>query len=287
MSDDTLFEGFDPPTELAPDDMSAGQRLTRRQQQDVSNGVHPLTHGPLHPEASTMRSSTSGSKDPFTCGTCVHRVHQHGGGGGDYPKCDALGPKALTHSAATDVRAWWPACREYHHNPVGRRDDHDMLRTAWVSEDGRYRYSLTRGWDEGDDALTFVMLNPSTADALEDDPTIRRCVGFAREFGYAGIEVVNLYAYRATKPADLWLADDPVGPNNDTVLKQALRRAAQLALPVIAAWGANAKRDRVAWLMAQPGSEVLQALRVTLAGHPGHPLYLPATCRPAPWPGVR
>jgi hypothetical protein len=166
-------------------------------------------------------------------------------------------------------------------------DETDMLRTARLSEDGAYRFALHRIWGKSSNLLTFIMLNPSTADALVDDPTIVRCVGFARDMGHDGIVVVNLYAYRATKPSDLWLAAMPTGgKQNDETLRKALSTAETNGSPVIAAWGANAKPARVAWLLDQPGAHRLQALRVTKAGAPGHPLYLPASSRPLAWPEV-
>jgi len=165
------------------------------------------------------------------------------------------------------------------------RDPDEMLRTARLSGDGVYRWTLHRIWGSPSNLLTFIMLNPSTADALQDDPTIVRCTNFARDMGHDGIVVVNLYAYRATKPADLWLAENPTGGvQNDQTLRKSLLKAAFHGSPVIAAWGANAKSDRVAWLRAQPHADRLQALHVTKAGAPGHPLYLPASRRPEPWP---
>jgi hypothetical protein len=159
-----------------------------------------------------------------------------------------------------------------------------MLRTASLSDDGRYRYTLTRSWGgELDELQTFVMLNPSTADAEVDDPTIRRCVGFARALGASGILVVNLYAFRATRPADLWRAADPVGPHNDAVLTSVLSGRGR---PVIAAWGANARPDRVDRFLQLArnagGRRPVTALGVTKAGAPRHPLYLPASARPVP-----
>lgn len=165
------------------------------------------------------------------------------------------------------------------------RDPDEMLRTARLSEDGVYRWTLHRIWGSPANLLTFIMLNPSTADALVDDPTIVRCNGFARDLGLDGIVVVNLYAYRATKPADLWKADDPTGGvQNDQTIRKALAKAAFHGSPVIAAWGASAKPDRVAWLLAQEHADRLHALHVTKAGAPGHPLYLPSANRPTPWP---
>lgn len=162
-----------------------------------------------------------------------------------------------------------------------------VRRAARISEDGRYRYTLVRRWGP-EPPLQFVMLNPSTADAEVDDRTIGRCVGFARDLGAGGILVVNLYAYRATKPVDLWRAEDPVGPDADLYLRAAARRSAIEGAATIAAWGVNAKPDRVAHvldLFANAGGR-LHALGLTKDGHPRHPLYLPATARPVPFGGA-
>ncbi|MFD3920195.1 DUF1643 domain-containing protein [Streptomyces sp. NPDC058595] len=98
-----------------------------------------------------------------------------------------------------------------------------MIRTALISDCGRYRYRLTRTWGPGP-AAVMVMLNPSTADGTQDDPTVRRCVTFADAWGCGGLIVVNLYAWRATKRAELKLAPDPVGPDNDAHLRTARHR---------------------------------------------------------------
>lgn len=162
----------------------------------------------------------------------------------------------------------------------------DVRQSATLSDDGLYRYALTRRWAPGGVPAQFVMLNPSTADADVDDPTIRRCVQFARALECAGIVVVNLYAYRATKPADLWLAEDPVGPDTDRILSTVARRSYGSGAPLVAAWGANAKPDRVAQVLelveaagAQPTS-----LGVTKAGAPRHPLYVKGDTALTPWP---
>ena len=88
----------------------------------------------------------------------------------------------------------------------------DMERSANFSRCRRYRYALWRRWAPGDDYVLLVGLNPSTADHRRDDPTIRRCIGFARDWGYSGLCVANLFAFRATYPRDLFAADDPVAP---------------------------------------------------------------------------
>lgn len=114
MSGDVpLFGGFEPAEPEPVEELSAGQRLTRRQRQDVTNGRHPLTGQPIHPEATRFALATDPKGLPFTCGSC--RFRDPGG----YPKCVLPGsngrpiPDRLTHGPATDVRAWWPACPDY------------------------------------------------------------------------------------------------------------------------------------------------------------------------------
>lgn len=160
----------------------------------------------------------------------------------------------------------------------------ETWKTATISADGRYRYMLTRRWDVFGPTVAWVMLNPSTADAEVDDPTIRRCMGFARDWGYGGIRVVNLYAFRATNPADLWKADDPVGPDNNINLRRVFREQLLNKAPVMAAWGAFAKQDRVDEVLKMAGSERLQCLDVTQSGAPRHPLYLPKNSNRSHWP---
>jgi hypothetical protein len=157
--------------------------------------------------------------------------------------------------------------------------------TARLSDDGVYRYDLTRTWGNLDGPATFIMLNPSTADAAADDPTIRRCIGFARSWGCDGLRVVNLYALRSTDPRSLWTHPDPVGPDNDTAIADAASAAAYDDLPLVAAWGTHARPDRVERVLALPYvRDRLQCLGVTNAGAPRHPLYLPASQPLLPWP---
>jgi hypothetical protein len=163
--------------------------------------------------------------------------------------------------------------------------------TATFSPCRRYRYALTRTWADAPGAV-FVTLNPSTADALADDPTIRRCIGFARAWGCGGLTVVNLFGLRATDPAQLTRVHDPVGPDNDVVIRDVVTRAADFPAqrPVVAAWGAHpaaGKRAReVGGMLARQGVEVL-CLGVTAAGHPRHPLYVRGAQRLVSWGGVR
>jgi hypothetical protein len=156
------------------------------------------------------------------------------------------------------------------------------MRDAVVSTDGLYRYELFRRWAEGPRA-TWIMLNPSTADARADDATVRRVMGFSQAFGCGACIVVNLYAWRATEPAELWKAADPVGPHNSLYLVEAARRARLDDAPLIAAWGAHARAERIAEVLDLPGMDRLTALDVTRAGQPRHPLYLRADLKPRPW----
>lgn len=157
--------------------------------------------------------------------------------------------------------------------------------SAVLSACERYRYLLGREWAGGLGlpTATFVMLNPSTADAMHDDPTIRRCIGYAQAWGCGALKVVNLYAWRATDPRELWLADDPVGPDNDAHLYTAAKIAADSGGPLVGAWGANARADRIAAVLDLPGMDRITALATTKAGQPRHPLYLKAELNPLPW----
>lgn len=146
--------------------------------------------------------------------------------------------------------------------------------SAVISPCGLYRYKLTR---EPHDLYTtrgaalFIMLNPSTADASLDDPTIRRCRGFAKEWDCSGIVVANLYALRATNPTALWTSADPVGPDNNMWLAGLFREHDT----IVCAWGANPKPERVAQVrkMFRDGTRPM-CLGVTKSGAPRHPLYV-------------
>jgi hypothetical protein len=145
---------------------------------------------------------------------------------------------------------------------------------------GPYRYLLGRRWGRGAPAL-FVMLNPSTADDVRDDPTIRRCIGFARRWRAPALEVVNLYALRATDPRDLFAHAAPVGPDND----DAIRAAAARAATIVVAWGAHGARDpaRVARVIALLGRRAVACLGANAGGSPRHPLFVPYTARRRAW----
>ncbi|QTG82583.1 DUF1643 domain-containing protein [Arthrobacter crystallopoietes] len=140
---------------------------------------------------------------------------------------------------------------------------------------GPYRYELTRHWVVSDNPsmLTVVMLNPSTADATQDDPTIRRCIGLAKAAGAEGLRIVNLFALRSTDPGALAQANDPIGPENDEHILTAARESTRM----VAAWSAHpfaARRANIVYEMLRNEDVPLECWGTTKDGHPRHPLYL-------------
>lgn len=150
--------------------------------------------------------------------------------------------------------------------------NHYLENDAVISDCGKYRYLLRRTWDHAKPRALYVMLNPSMADARQDDATIRSCVRLAAGLGYGSMEVVNLYAWRATKPDELLTVTDPVGPRNVDHVKAALSRC---DIPILA-WGA--------WPSREASIDVRNAIRSnrpaafcfgkTKDGAPKHPLYV-------------
>lgn len=170
-----------------------------------------------------------------------------------------------------------------------------VWKSAHISEDGSDRYDLWRRWNPDLGVCVFIGLNPSTADASVDDPTIRRCMGFARDLGYGSLLMLNLFAFRATSPKEMMAEPFPVGKDNVSVL----RRYAQimgreivfghhLINPykkhiVIAAWGTNGSYkgmdEKVISILINAGVPV-HALKITKDGMPSHPLYLKKDLKP-------
>lgn len=158
-----------------------------------------------------------------------------------------------------------------------------MEKGARLSDCGTYRYSLTRRWGTDGTTVLWVMLNPSTADADVDDPTIRRCIGFSKAWGFDGLEVINLFALRATNPKELAHHPSPEGPDNH-------REHAD--------WKGYCGRTVVAWgahPMAEVGARSVEKMYVsrgavclgrTKSGHPRHPLYVRADQPLEPWRGI-
>jgi hypothetical protein len=142
-----------------------------------------------------------------------------------------------------------------------------------------WRYALWRQWDAARPWVMLIGLNPSTADARRNDPTIRRCIGFARDWGYGGVWVLNLFAFRATDPRDLKAAVDPVGTRTDWWL----RRIARQCDRVVAVWGNDGRFLNRSDAVRKMLGGALSIIRLNASGEPAHPLYLPKTLRPTEW----
>lgn len=148
--------------------------------------------------------------------------------------------------------------------------------TAVLSPDQKYRYQLARRWGKVGKTVAFICLNPSTADADTDDPTVRRCIGYTKDWGGTQLLVGNLFGYRATDPRQLLKAEDPVGLENDMWLTEIITNS-DIA---IAAWGVLGSLRRRDAAILEKYSKKLYALRLTKNGSPSHPLYLSAELKP-------
>ncbi len=160
--------------------------------------------------------------------------------------------------------------RELHHKRNGVAA---MEFGAVFDESGRYRYALWRAWSDDYPRIVFIMLNPSTADGEKNDPTIRRCIGFAHVWQFGSMEVVNLFAYRATDASELLRVDDPVGAENNRFLIQAIERCSI----VIAGWGTKGsllERDCQVMQLLTDMMKNVYCLGITKNGCPRHPLYM-------------
>lgn len=158
----------------------------------------------------------------------------------------------------------------------------DAPSVAVYSACEHYRYALTRIWDPQGRRVLFIMLNPSTATEIQNDPTVERCERRARALGYGAFRVCNIFAWRATNPRDMRAQTDPVGPANDDAIRDALRWTQD----TIAAWGSHgvhlhrgrAVADLIRAMGAQP-----RHLGLTRDGQPKHPLYISYTTQPVDW----
>jgi hypothetical protein len=158
-----------------------------------------------------------------------------------------------------------------------------MEKSAIFDPTGRYRYLLTRIWDADKPSVLFVMLNPSTANAEEDDPTIRRCIRFARDWGYGGVKVVNLFALVSSDPRRLVAEPDAIGGELDSLNDVAIFEEANKAGIVIAAWGsfkeARGRAAKVLNWMERLNIEI-HCLGLTKDRCPKHPLYIRSDTKP-------
>lgn len=153
-------------------------------------------------------------------------------------------------------------------------------RLAIFSPCRKYRYLLESVWDGDAGIVTFVMLNPSTADETNEDPTNTRCRRYVEAWGLGGLRFVNLFAYRAVDPRDMKAAQDPIGPGND----EAIVTACLGAKMIVCAWGSHGQHlSREATVTELLREFPLHVLRLNRGGSPTHPLYLPRALRPQSW----
>lgn len=145
---------------------------------------------------------------------------------------------------------------------------------ATLSADGRYRYTLTRIWRVDYPLLVVCMLNPSTADAYVDDPTIQRLTQIGWDWGFGGLLVVNLYAFRSSSPAAMLATPDPVGPANEAAISESLHYAGMTSGVALVAWGNNAHPNRVEAFTRWAGARLVRlvCLGTTQSGAPKHPM---------------
>jgi len=158
----------------------------------------------------------------------------------------------------------------------------DAPSTAVYSDCERYRYRLTRIWEPAGRKALFVMLNPSTATEVQNDPTVERCERRARALGFGAFQVTNIFAWRDTDPRKMRAAADPVGPENDRTILNGVDWADQ----VIAAWGTHGEHmnrgPAVEALLRGTGRDI-HHLGLSKAGHPKHPLYIAYSQQPQIW----
>lgn len=154
------------------------------------------------------------------------------------------------------------------------------VRVCHFSPCRKWRYSLKVTWDDSLPFQVFICLNPSTADESKNDPTVKRCIQFSIDWGRGGFCMLNLFAWRDTKPEKMKIQPDPIGPENTV---EYLRRVvAESGCTPVAAWGKHGTHlGRAAEVMA--GLDKLDALRLNLDGTPEHPLYIPAITLPQPY----
>jgi len=144
-----------------------------------------------------------------------------------------------------------------------------MKTDAILSKDRKYRYVLSRIWDETKPTVMIIGLNPSTADETENDPTIIRCIDFAKSWGYGGVYMLNLFGFRATKPTDMFKAEEPIGQDNDKYIEE----YSKICDKVICAWGNDGSyKNRTKEILSK--IENTYYLKLNQTGEPAHPLYL-------------
>lgn len=153
-----------------------------------------------------------------------------------------------------------------------------MKKKANISKDKIYRYTLSRTWDSTKPTVLFIGLNPSIADENVDDPTVTRCINFAKDWGYGTLLMANLFAYRTTYPKEIYLIDDPIGKDNDYYLLECVKQSDL----IVACWGNNGTymdREKIIKELVPN----LYCLQKNKNGTPHHPLRLPRNINPIPF----
>ena len=153
-----------------------------------------------------------------------------------------------------------------------------MEKKANISKDKIYRYTLSRTWDSTKPTVLFIELNPSIADENIDDPTITRCINFAKDWGYGTLLMANLFAFRSTYPKEIYLIDDPIGKDNDHYILECVKQSDL----IIACWGNNGTymdREKIIKELVPN----LYCLQKNKNGTPHHPLRLPRDINPIPF----
>lgn len=153
-----------------------------------------------------------------------------------------------------------------------------MKKKANISKDKIYRYTLSRTWDSTKPTVLFIGLNPSIADENIDDPTVTRCINFAKDWGYGTLLMANLFAYRTTYPKEIYLIDDPIGKDNDYYLLECVKQSDL----IVACWGNNGTymdREKIIKELVPN----LYCLQKNKNGTPHHPLRLPRNINPIPF----
>ena len=144
-----------------------------------------------------------------------------------------------------------------------------MKKDAILSEDRKYRYVLSRIWDESKPLVVIIGLNPSTADEKDDDNTIKKCINFSKNWGYGGLYMLDLFAFRATAPSDMFNASSPIGEENSKYIE----KYSKLSDKVICAWGNNGNfKNRSKEVLLNIENKFY--LKLNKTGEPAHPLYL-------------
>lgn len=155
-----------------------------------------------------------------------------------------------------------------------------MKKDAVLSECKQYRYSLSRIWDETKPLIGFIGLNPSTADHIEDDKTISRCIAFSKSWGFGGFYMMNLFAYRATKPSVMMQSNTPIGFENDKYLLELKNKVEKIAI----CWGDKGRHNgRSKDVLNLLNQDDLYCITINKSGEPKHPLYIKGDAKLIPY----